>query len=387
MAKGKRQKLQSPEIRKEYLDAVLQLAGAESTSSPKWQDPAFDHQCFWRFLRCHLLTNLAWTWLDGNQPANASAAYMEQVARHRAGRLPRQAHLWSEMQRLDATLQEAGIEYAVLKGFPLSSRLYGDIQSRHQGDIDILVDVEQIPGVIESLTRHGYAMKRGRRRITQQKLRTEHAMDFKSESVSIDVHWRLRTAPAYAIDNNAIWASRRQADVEGRTLPALSDEYQLTLLLLSMVHSLGSASLRLKHATDAYLLASVMDAETDWRSFLERRRADNTLHAVANGLAMLFHLFRVHHRLSVLWNAVEASGAPLYVATYEEAWQIASRSRGAIENQLWFAQVYPGSKLRGAMWLVDREFAHVGRIPVMAYRALRTGCQLTRFFCNRLAAR
>lgn len=366
-----------PELRPEFIELTLRLARLKDThAGADGEFSAIDHEAFWRFLCHHRLANLAW---QLRKPAVIPPSVWGQMCQQQQRQLVRQRQLWADLQRVTELLSKAGFEATVLKGFPLAWRLYHDLHARYLRDIDLLVRLEDLGAVLEQLTANGLCMHRGRRRLTRQKLRTAHAIALHDGSLTIDLHWRLRMAPAYQLDFAALWSSRQWQTVADQRFVTLSDEYQLTLLLLSFVHDIARGAAKIKHLLDIYLLSRELDGAIDWRDFFACRQSENVMPVIANGFALMFELFRCRESIPRLSHALAASNQALHVSSPQEARLLLERPKGNVENLLWFASIYPGSQWRGLLWLWDREFAHVGRIPLMVVRGARLTRGLIRF--------
>ena len=280
---------------------------------------------------------------------------------------------------LDEILSAHGVDYLLLKGPAFAVRHYGATHRRLSGDLDVLVKQEQLGGAMDAVMGMGFRPKRrkvrrtrGGPRIRSQRLRTEHAIEFTREMLGIDLHWRLRNAPAYRFDMDAVWESRIEVEVEGRRYPTLSDEYALTLLLVSAAHDIGRGGCTVKPLLDARQVVLKMEAEdADWTEFFMRRRAEGLLSMCVNMLDVQMAVLGSRGDHGALNAALEAHRDCIAHAGDAEALRLVDRDANDIENTLWFLRVYPSRGVRDAMWWVDRNFPHPARITLAASRSVR----------------
>jgi hypothetical protein len=103
----------------------------------------------------------------------------------------------TELGRLAELCRESGPAFAVIKGVPLSGRVYGNIGLRHAKDIDLLVAPDQVDAMADALERLGYRPSE-LRPTDGQGLRTlwyraRKDLPFRNPQtgVEIELHWRL----------------------------------------------------------------------------------------------------------------------------------------------------------------------------------------------------
>ncbi|MFL6427076.1 MAG: lasso peptide biosynthesis B2 protein [Acidobacteriaceae bacterium] len=107
----------------------------------------------------------------------------------------------AETRRLCDLLQQAGVPVRVLKGVPLSQRIYADPSVRDVGDIDLLI----APGMEETadliLLADGFRRNDPEARLTPRRRQSwrKHGKDYTYRSdrddFEIDLHWRLFRNP------------------------------------------------------------------------------------------------------------------------------------------------------------------------------------------------
>ncbi len=303
-------------------------------------------------------------WIDG----------LRKVTERRRNRV---ARLEAALPEIAGAFVKNGIGFRVLKGAPFSEKYFGGPGLRDSLDLDLLVREEDAHDAVRTLIDLGYRAKRRRLRrsargpeIRPQRLRTEHALELKRRAVSVDLHWRLRTAPAYRIVGSDVWSGPQQVRVGGIGYPVLSDEYALVLLLISLAHDVGRRGARLKHVLDVYQLLRCLPDDFDWTEFFERRQAENTLSVAVNVLLLVRAVFGEEDDVPGLTAALNDYRSLQRPSSTLHATQLIHGVAGGWLNTRWLLSVYPVEWLRDALWFVDRHVVHPGSLLVLPYRGL-----------------
>ena len=173
----------------------------------------------------------------------------------------------AETRRLCDLLQQAGVPVRVLKGVPLSQRIYADPSVRDVGDIDLLI----APGMEETadliLLADGLRRNDPEARLTPRRRRSwrRHGKDYTYRSArddfEIDLHWRLFRnphMPGNALSEDASEERVRFGEMEFAVLPL-----DRTFLYLC-VHGALDGWFRFKSLADVAAL---------WRGFSEEQRS------------------------------------------------------------------------------------------------------------------
>src|SRR5437016_2947007 len=151
-----------------------------------------------------------------------------------------------ELARLAALLDQHGVPFIALKGPLLSHYLYGELTTRSSGDIDLLVNRNDVLRTRELLAPRGYRIANTLHWNSDSAcLRSrENEISFESPSgVSVDVHWRI--LPGYfasPFDGLDVWEASKAMTLAGRQVRTLSPEH---LLILICSHSAKHAFERL----------------------------------------------------------------------------------------------------------------------------------------------
>ena len=171
---------------------------------------ALDWSQFLAVTAHHRVSSLVFESLERTRPVGLPQAVYDELqhrARHNAFEALRSAN---EVRRMSSAYAAAGIEFSVLKGVPLSQALFGNPNTRHVGDIDILTEPSLLPEQIAILGDLGYKLINPTSRLTPHRIASYVSFwkDFTFLSAEsgfeLDLHWRLfnnRFHPANRILN------------------------------------------------------------------------------------------------------------------------------------------------------------------------------------------
>lgn len=261
------------------------------------------------------------------------------ASRRPVGRVPVRTLLvaFDEVRR---ALEAAEIRVLVLKGFAFAERLYGGIDRRPQHDVDVLVRPRDFRRTMATLRRLGFVRRKS----------DLHSVAVDRGPIQIDVHRHVRWAPAFALDEAAMWDTAVEHRIDGIRVPTLSDEYTIVLLVLAAFEDLGQGQEKLKQLLDLHLLLRAVDAATDWEAFLTRRARENLLGVAVSVLALETLLFDAAAETPRLTRALAARPLPGALATRAEVLALVSAPAKDPASLAWFARVYPGSLLHYLLW-------------------------------------
>lgn len=176
-------------------------------------------------------------------------------------------------QALDC-FREQDVPCMVLKGLPLSERLYGTPFARRSVDVDLLVDRGSFAACRQMLLASGFAHAPDYRETPAR--RRWDAMTGKTQTftsgdgatrVAVELHWRLLANPHY-IDTafKPLYQRRSSTRIGSTPMPTLGETDEFVYL---MCHGVGHNWRRLKWLADVALLLSAMD-EDQYRRVAER---------------------------------------------------------------------------------------------------------------------
>lgn len=145
----------------------------------------------------HRISSLVFDALEQTRPPGLPQFVHDELqhrARHNAFEALRSAN---EVRRMARSFATAGIQMSVLKGVPLSQTLFGNPNTRHVGDIDILTEPTRLPEQIALLSDLGYDIINPTSRLTPHRIASyvSYWKDFTFQSTAsgfeLDLHWRL----------------------------------------------------------------------------------------------------------------------------------------------------------------------------------------------------
>lgn len=287
-------------------------------------------------LRAHQLVTLVTAALA---PEPLESALPPSTARAVRERIPPAvpfAALVAGFREAREALLSAGIPVLLLKGFVLADRLYGGLAARPQHDVDLLVRRRQFAAARRVLRGLGF----------EETGRDLHSRTFARGLLQVDLHWCLRWAPAFALDEARLWRDAEPAGLQGLECETVSEPDTLVLLALGTFEDLGQGMAKLKQLLDLYLYLRRVDGAFDWPAFFTARAAERLRGIVETVLALTVALFDAPLELPRLTAALPPGRA----VDRETALALVFAARKAPENLAWFASVYPGSLAHYLAW-------------------------------------
>ena len=193
----------------------------------------------WEYLlamaRSHCVIPLLYHHLNG---ASAGAVPPQALAKLRdANHENTNSSFWltGELIKLLNLLEANGIQAIPFKGPTLGLRAYGDVGLRQFGDLDVLVNKQDVPRVKALLISRGFKATPELTNAQQAALlRFDCAYNFDNgQGVVVDVHWNfVERHSSFAIDPNPFWDRLVPITIGGKQLLALSTEDLLLVLCL-----------------------------------------------------------------------------------------------------------------------------------------------------------
>jgi putative nucleotidyltransferase-like protein len=312
-------------------------------------------------LRAHHLSMLVRSALDGSDASDVGEMRSALDAVRPLRLAPRDDQLRG-FDQVRRGLEAAGMPVLLLKGRYLGERLYGAAAaSRPQFDVDVLVRARHHRAAARALVASGF----------RRTFYDMHATTFTRGTLQIDLHRYLRWAPAYRIDEDAIWQSALTVPVGDVEARSLTDEYTLLLLVLAAFEDLGQGMARLKQLLDVHLLLRDLDEGFDWEAFFEGRARENLSGVTCAVLALVVSLFEETTELPRLVAALARRGCPCGDAQRRLALALTFAPRKCPESLAWFKEVYPGAFSHYLLWF------WLGGFPANLRGVSRTGAALT----------
>jgi Uncharacterised nucleotidyltransferase len=143
--------------------------------------------------------------------------------------------LAGELLKILALLEANDIKAVPYKGLVLANSAYGNLAMRQTGDLDIIVQLNDILKVKKILLDLGYQRKSNltdtqERAFFQSK--REHTFDFvnKTKTVLIEIHWRITPRYSSIIEPKHFWKYLEPCAFAGKTVNSLPLDYWLPIL-------------------------------------------------------------------------------------------------------------------------------------------------------------
>ncbi|NGM70327.1 nucleotidyltransferase family protein [Natronolimnobius sp. AArcel1] len=223
---------------------------------------------------------------------------IDRLRERRAFVARRNLQQFQELASLSATFQATGIRAIPYRGPVMAQVGYGDVGQREFGDLDFLVDREEIPVIKSILLEHGYepayvldsteeltvAQERWYRRFGR-----EYTFRHTDSEIEVELHWRVlarRFPTGFTLES--VWDRRDQLTIAGTSVPVLSQEDRL---LLCCVHGTRHRWERLHWWCDVARCLDLEDVTLDWDAIVRRARAQNCERQFLVGLAVVDSLF------------------------------------------------------------------------------------------------
>lgn len=160
-------------------------------------------------------------------------------------------------------LGEAGVDAVVLKGRAIAQDIYGDINSRVSGDLDLLVkelDVELVDTILLS---NGF-VRQDIEPLPFLRYRRHHTVYLSKDSrynIPIEIHWNFSIPGFFKLSSQQIWQHVDKLECGTCKLSA-----EMNLVLLLMHHHMHGFK-QLRHVIDLLWAFAVYDDKIDWFVF------------------------------------------------------------------------------------------------------------------------
>jgi hypothetical protein len=192
--------------------------------------------------------------------------------------------LAGELLEIVSALKSADVAAVPFKGPAMAAWLYGDLNSRQCGDLDILVRRRDISAAQAALRSRGYRPWRElSHREEEWCLRNEKDRVFLSNDgkFAVEVHWRF--APGYyrfPMDADSLWDRLESRPFEGTPMLGIPRE---EMLLILCVHGTRHQWSSLKWVCDIAMLVS-RERDMNWEQIVGRAGRMGIERALLTGL-------------------------------------------------------------------------------------------------------
>jgi putative nucleotidyltransferase-like protein len=193
----------------------------------------------------------------------------------------------AELIALLNSFEDAGIQAIPFKGVVLAQSVYGEPASRQAGDLDILIDVRDLPRAGSTLFERGYELQTpmGPDGLPDDPDCFECHFERPGDGMITELRWRFDLVQPKFLHNLGIkWVMpyRRVTSLAGAEIPDLAPE--LLLILLSMHGSKHNWARLLWICDIGQLLSS--HPSLDWRTVLRETRRAGLWRSTALGVLL-----------------------------------------------------------------------------------------------------
>ena len=150
----------------------------------------------------------------------------------------RNLFMTAELSRVLSLMSLSGVDTLPYKGPLLSQTLYKDLNLRQFGDLDIVIQPQDMLSVEKLLIAEGYRPYFGKKTAAElsdyMAAKNEHTYDFyhDQKKILIEVHWRFWPVFFSSVKPKDIWHRREPAHLAGKTVTNLKIEDSLIILCM-----------------------------------------------------------------------------------------------------------------------------------------------------------
>jgi hypothetical protein len=206
-----------------------------------------------------------------------------------------------QLRDLVDILDKGNASVLFIKGPLFAQRFYGSVDARSIADLDVLIQApEQLADVEALLLEAGF--EPAFRVLLSRRLSHlfAHHFEYRRNSLGLDVHWKLQSHVTFAIDYARIWSTATRVDLDDRTYPCTSDEYELVLQILGGLTDMEVGKLTLRSRVDIYHVLQHVHDNLDWDGFFASRRSERILRPSAFILMVVLDVLDCHDRFPAL---------------------------------------------------------------------------------------
>jgi hypothetical protein len=199
--------------------------------------------------------------------------WLARAQRRLYGTLVRNTTLADTLVEVLGALQAAGVEGLPVKGVVLAETIYGGLERRSLGDIDVLVRPDDLERARATLAELGFRQPRGLDLDFDIAFHPFHDPPYYRAAaggeICLELHWALWNPSFFRLGSGPLWQRSRVVQVHGVGMRTLTPE---DMLLHLAIHRSRSA-LRLRFVCDTAELLRRHAAALDWEYVLAQARA------------------------------------------------------------------------------------------------------------------
>ena len=213
---------------------------------------------------------------------------------------------------LNQNLNESKIEHVFLKGWDLVIRGYSDLKVRQISDIDVLIQLKDLNGIMKVLKEMGASVRTvDFKSKLHEKIELYHApLQASYKGISIDIHVRLFSSlTPYSFETEDLLLNKERHDFQGRSIYLLSEiDAALFCYLHAHKHLFYGAALKVAMINDfSYFKpadldrhASLNQANQALKEMLEFEREITENHDKIGFIAFTFERFLCFRKMTFL---------------------------------------------------------------------------------------
>ena len=196
------------------------------------------------------------------------------------------------MTELHQALSAAGVRHMFLKGPLLAQRVYGGLEDRSVGDIDLLVRPESVDWVEQHLLGTGFERRYGLLWGRSLSRFFTHHLAFRRGRDLLELHWSPAREPGLRVDLERLWTDEASLEVRDRSYPVPSLETCLLIQVLTIVKDLSLGVLRLRSLVDIERIVEHTEEKDvrGWSELLDRFEALGARRLAVAALDLSLHM-------------------------------------------------------------------------------------------------
>lgn len=227
-----------------------------------------DWQVLVNMARQHHVLSLLYHGLNNSCPDAVPEPLLKELRRYYQSIAVRNLFMTAELNRILLLMGSKGIDTLPYKGPILANTLYGRLELRQFGDLDIIIQPQDMLSVEKLLIAEGYRPYFGKKTAVElaayMKAKTEHTYDFyhDDKEILVEIHWRFWPPFFSSVTPREIWNRRESTKIGGSSVSTLKIEDYLVILCM---HGSRHMWERLSWLCDiAVLIGKYPDLDWQW---------------------------------------------------------------------------------------------------------------------------
>ena len=199
---------------------------------------AIDWQALAQLAETHRVVPLIYNRLSSACPEAVPSSLLESLRCYCKSIAIRNLSTTFELRRLLLLMESKGIDTLPYKGPMLTKMLYESLELRQFGDLDIVIQPEDMRSVEELLIDEGYRPYFGEKTAAElnayMQSKNEHTYDFYHDhkKIFIEIHWRFWPSFFSSVNPKDIWHRREPAELAGIAVSNFKIEDYLIILCM-----------------------------------------------------------------------------------------------------------------------------------------------------------